>query len=591
MTYGFCFSASSSDSFLETFDYGSQARWTQVDDELYLTEPGNWVTFGGVATETTDAYGNYPGDDAVMGTYFILDGVYDEFIAEMGVVNNDNDAVGFLFGWQSLVDHYTATEISDVWPSPAADGYSGPAMKIRQRDGRSAPHLSSRSSPFTLLDSPDGDDGVSVNKAGYSPYDVVPAVVKAALKVECCDSSGFHLITYQSTRLGGTVESVTGRTTNYRPGQIGLFMYSHTVDFDNLRITPLNQQPVTIQLRVTLGGAASNVYTIFGDTTGGPLTIPAAFQVATPFGVDTGGVSPSFYAIKPPAEYDSWLTVGVTDASQPLILQLSTIGLDFLAWTEAAGLSCANCAVFLMDPDSGPGGSAIVAQLTVSQGSSFDALMGLQGRSSGSGFGNDWSSYVTWSGVSTGSAAPPPPSRPPPPLPPAPATSGLTSVVTVATSGPRSTVRLVVTLDRSMGNVYAFAGTRDTGGSMSIPAAFQAAAPFGVDIGGANPAFFAFSTDAEYDSWLTVGMTEGDTAGQISTIGIDFQAWTEAAGIASDNGALFWMDPPLGPGGSQPIVMAQITSTSASGSAGGQLQGRSAAAGALDWVRHVSWAW
>eukprot|EP01045_Picozoa_sp_COSAG04_P032567 COSAG04_NODE_6426_length_1328_cov_1.427990_2_plen_122_part_00 len=78
------------------YDALPRSRWTAVDDE-YLTEPGNWIINNGYVTETSDAYGNNPGDDAMMGTYFMLEGVYDEFIAEIEVVNNDNDGVGFLF--------------------------------------------------------------------------------------------------------------------------------------------------------------------------------------------------------------------------------------------------------------------------------------------------------------------------------------------------------------------------------------------------------------------------------------------------------------------------------------------------------------
>jgi hypothetical protein len=464
--YDFCFGTSSASSFIETFDYGSpcsagaggvmrcaEGRWTHVDDE-YLTEPGNWIFINGVATETTDAYGNNPGDDAIMGTYLMLDGIYDQFILEVEVVNNDNDGVGFLFGYQDVIDHFTATEINDVWPSPAADGYSGPAMKIRRRDGQSAPNLNSYTSPFSLLDSEDGDDGVSVNKRGYSPYFTAPAVSTMALKVECCDSQANYIVTFQSTRGARAPESVTGYTDTYLPGQIGLFVYSHTAEFDNLRITPLgpgseviqrdtigpctgggrpppppppppsgslvtpstdvlaasvDTSHATYQLRVTLGGEARNIYTIFGDADGA-LALPAVYQVAPPFGVDVGGVNPGLFAIMPASQYDSWLTVGATDGSER---QLSSVGLDFTSWSDATDLSCTNCAVFLMDPDSGPTTSAVVAQLTLARGTSSVVTMGLQGRSTAATLGSDWASRTTFS---VGGAPPlaPPPSPPPP---------------------------------------------------------------------------------------------------------------------------------------------------------------------------------
>ena len=46
-----------------------------------------------------------------------------------------------------------------------------------------------------------------------------------------------------------------------------------------------------------------------------------------------------------------------------------------------------------------------------------------------------------------------------------------------------------------------------------------------VYIGGANPAFFPFSAAAEYDSWLTVGPTDGSAEGAISQVGFDFESW------------------------------------------------------------------
>jgi hypothetical protein len=64
---------------------------------------------------------------------------------------------------------------------------------------------------------------------------------------------------------------------------------------------------------------------------------------------------------------------------------------------------------------------------------------------------------------------------------------------------------------------------------------------------------------AEFDGWLTVGITGGDTAGALSSIGLDFDGWTASSGLSSDNGAVFWMSPDDGPTGE--AVVAQITVT------------------------------
>jgi hypothetical protein len=107
-------------------------------------------------------------------------------------------------------------------------------------------------------------------------------------------------------------------------------------------------------------------------------------------------------------------------------------------------------------------------------------------------------------------------------------------------------------------NVYTIYGTEAN--PMNIPGAFQTPAPFGVNVGGVNPAFLAVPTcgvgeqaaggqghACARDSWLTVGLTEGDPSSMLSSIGIDWVSWTETHGVTVDNGAVFWMSPDDGP--------------------------------------------
>jgi len=122
----------------------------------------------------------------------------------------------------------------------------------------------------------------------------------------------------------------------------------------------------TYQLSVTLGQAATNIYTIFGDNEHGPLVLPAAYQVATPFGADVGGTNPAFFPMMPAAQYDSWISVGTTTGNQG---ELSSIGIPFASWTADHGITATNGAVFWMDPMAGPtSGTIVVGQLTVRTG-------------------------------------------------------------------------------------------------------------------------------------------------------------------------------------------------------------------------------
>ena len=110
-------------------------------------------------------------------------------------------------------------------------------------------------------------------------------------------------------------------------------------------------------------------------------------------------------------------------------------------------------------------------------------------------------------------------------------------IETVASDGVSgfTTARLWVTLPATARNVYSMYGTPEA--PLTMPAAWQAVAPFGVDIGGVNPQLLAFDPSAAYDSWLTVGVTEGvGRTGLRSTPNL-FQSWDPSTPISSTNGA------------------------------------------------------
>ena len=108
----------------------------------------------------------------------------------------------------------------------------------------------------------------------------------------------------------------------------------------------------------------------------------------------------------------------------------------------------------------------------------------------------------------------------------------------VGTSAAGTTWQLGLTLSGSASNVYTIYG--DGTSSMVIPAASQVGAPFGANVGGVSPALIAVNAAAGYDSWLTVGITEGDSAGALGSVGIDWGSWTGDTGLTVDNGAVFW---------------------------------------------------
>jgi hypothetical protein len=130
-------------------------------------------------------------------------------------------------------------------------------------------------------------------------------------------------------------------------------------------------------------------------------------------------------------------------------------------------------------------------------------------------------------------------------------------VVEWDTDGTQTAYRLTLQLSGDAQNIYTVYGTSDS--PMVLPPAAQVAAPFGTNTGGVSPAFIEVLAANGFDSWLTVGLSEGDTAGALGTVGIEFDDWTADAGLTVDNGAVFWMTPDDGPAaGGDDIVVAQI---------------------------------
>jgi hypothetical protein len=109
-------------------------------------------------------------------------------------------------------------------------------------------------------------------------------------------------------------------------------------------------------------------------------------------------------------------------------------------------------------------------------------------------------------------------------------TSGITGHTTFTvsvTAAPRSAQQ-----DRAL-NIYAIFGDKQNNAHLRLPPCYHVPAPFGVNIGGTNPAFWAVSPDAQYDSWLSVGVTRGNVHNEISSIGIDWAVCMQIVVAAS----------------------------------------------------------
>ena len=102
-----------------------------------------WSATAAGLSQTSNAWGNYPGDNTLTGCNAMYTGkVFKDFIAEVEMVGFDNDGVGFNFGWSgdpvaatAGSQRYLAHMINDQWPNPPADGVGGPHMKIKMANG------------------------------------------------------------------------------------------------------------------------------------------------------------------------------------------------------------------------------------------------------------------------------------------------------------------------------------------------------------------------------------------------------------------------------------------------------------------------
>jgi hypothetical protein len=122
-----------------------------------------------------------------------------------------------------------------------------------------------------------------------------------------------------------------------------------------------------------------NLFAIYGDATN-RMIIPPAKNVNNIFGSNVGGVSPQIVSINPDSEYDSWMTIGVTNGN--INNEISTIGIPFEEWCETSGLTVTNGAIFLMNPELTMDihSELIIGQITIVSGISENVFLNFRGK-------------------------------------------------------------------------------------------------------------------------------------------------------------------------------------------------------------------
>ena len=102
-------------------------------DQAPLTTNCEWIANSTGLNQVSEAWGNSPGDNTVMGCVALYPAnTYTDFIFEIDVTHQDNDGWGVIFGYDDTDgSHYMGAAINEAWPQNAADGIFGPVRIVR----------------------------------------------------------------------------------------------------------------------------------------------------------------------------------------------------------------------------------------------------------------------------------------------------------------------------------------------------------------------------------------------------------------------------------------------------------------------------
>lgn len=104
-------------------------------------------------------------------------------------------------------------------------------------------------------------------------------------------------------------------------------------------------------------------------------------------------------------------------------------------------------------------------------------------------------------------------------------------------------------------NIYAIYGDND---DLEIPPAYQSGI-LNNNLGGVPDNIKTVLPETILDSWLTIGIINGDTQNNLGSVGIDFNTWNDKNGILTTNGAIYVTDPNQILSNTNEYIIAQLT--------------------------------
>jgi len=108
-------------------------------------------------------------------------------------------------------------------------------------------------------------------------------------------------------------------------------------------------------------------------------------------------------------------------------------------------------------------------------------------------------------------------------------------------------------------NCSTYAVFGDPNDELYVPPAYQYGLPFGTSVGSPDPVFFAQAPLLVLDSFLTIGDEDART---ITSVGLSWDDWTATTPLRTSNGAVFMIDPQMGPRGKIRVARLTVAATS-----------------------------
>jgi len=245
-----------------TVDTTDLSQFLLVDHPM-LTTACEWSAAADGLTQSSDAWGNAPGDNTLMGCMAMFQATeFTDFILEIDVTHIDNDGWGVVFGYKAIDDHYLGIAMNDRWPLPAADGIGGPFLKMKKHNGK--PVLGNMDASNTCFDkishidsfgfdkdAMQKDGSLGVPKEYESNYPYAKGDIFADTKITLIVKGQEARLYYPTPGVAkdddvvGTRQSqkITSTWTfdlgGYTGGMVGVFTYSHLATFYNWKVTDI----------------------------------------------------------------------------------------------------------------------------------------------------------------------------------------------------------------------------------------------------------------------------------------------------------------------------------------------------------------